>query len=171
MRDSIETTTREYAGRTITIDWFCDTNCEAPWEHEDGHGTVSDWTRRGKRPGEVVLHEDRGSYRYYDWAEAIKIAKRDGWDAPPYKTGTKGQQADRAVKADFELLEGWCNDDWCWVGYSARIEGMDWEDSLWGIDSPSMAQFEEEVFQSAVAYMNKEATEGQWAIDHEIATV
>ncbi|VBG63485.1 hypothetical protein [Burkholderia pseudomallei] len=51
----------------------------APWDEEDGHGPVSDWTTRDKRPGEWVLSSDHGSKRFYDVAEANRIAKRDGW--------------------------------------------------------------------------------------------
>ncbi|MCW0163722.1 hypothetical protein OIV56_13400 [Burkholderia pseudomallei] len=51
----------------------------APWDEEDGHGPVSDWTTRDKRPSEWVLSSDHGSKRFYDVAEANRIAKRDGW--------------------------------------------------------------------------------------------
>ncbi|MBJ9659035.1 hypothetical protein [Burkholderia gladioli] len=51
----------------------------APWDEEDGHGPVSDWTTRDKRPGEWVISSDHGSKRFYDVAEANRIAKREGW--------------------------------------------------------------------------------------------
>lgn len=51
----------------------------APWDEEAGHGPVSDWTTRDKRPGERVLSSDHGSKRFYDVAEANRIAKREGW--------------------------------------------------------------------------------------------
>lgn len=115
-----------------------DDHADPPWEMCDGHGPVSDWTSRDKRPGEVVLNRDHGSFRYYDWEEAIKIAKRDGWDAPPYGTGSKGQKAERAVKADFEYLQSWCRDEWHYVGIVLSVsKGDDTLDShaasLWGI--------------------------------------
>jgi hypothetical protein len=34
---------------------------DPPWERADGHGPVSDWTRREKRPGERVLHPKKSS--------------------------------------------------------------------------------------------------------------
>lgn len=115
-----------------------------PWEEDDGHGPVSEWTRRAKHPGEMVLAEDRGHKRFYDFAEAVKIARRDGWDAPPYG-GTPGQKAHRAAMADFENLRAWCNDEWHWCGVvlSVSIESDDGDDielsghaaSLWGIES------------------------------------
>ncbi|HDR9217360.1 TPA: hypothetical protein QDB35_000029 [Burkholderia vietnamiensis] len=51
----------------------------APWDEEDGHGPVSDWTTRDQRRGEWVLSSDHGSKRFYDVAEANRIAKREGW--------------------------------------------------------------------------------------------
>jgi hypothetical protein len=56
-----------------------------PWEECDGHGPVSEWTTRDKAPGELVLCEDRGSRRFYDYAEACRIARRDGWGFMPHK--------------------------------------------------------------------------------------
>lgn len=170
MKDSIKTESIEHSGHTITINWFYDQDCEAPWEHEDGHGPVSEWTNREKRPGERVLVQDRHSKRYYDFAEAIKIAKRDGWDAPPYKTGTRAQQAARAVERDFEYLKGWCNDEWHWAGYQIEIEGMAYEDSLWGIDSPSIDQFTTEALETAKAWLDKELAEAASCANRGIVT-
>lgn len=50
-----------------------------PWNNCDGHGPVSNWTTRDKHPGEWVISSDHGTKRYYDAAEANRIAKRDGW--------------------------------------------------------------------------------------------
>ena len=36
----------------------------APWEEHDGHGPVSEWTRRAKRPGEIVLVKDGDAARF-----------------------------------------------------------------------------------------------------------
>jgi hypothetical protein len=113
---------------------------DAPWDRECGHGPVSDWTTRAKQPGERILNSDGRSRRYYDFAEAVKIAKRDGWDAPPYGEGTKGQRAARAAEADFKRLRDWCNDHWSYVGVVVSVE-LDGEEidshaaSLWGIES------------------------------------
>jgi len=137
-----DTITTKIGKLTITARLEFDEDSGPPWKNNDGHGPVSEWTGRDKRPGEVVLHEDHGSKRYYDWQEAIKIAKRDGWDAKPYKTGTKGQQAARAVESDFRYLRAWCNNEWCYVGVvlSVSKNGITLDDcaaSLWGIESTS----------------------------------
>jgi hypothetical protein len=108
-----------------------------PWKEHDGHGPVSGWENRDKKPGELILNENRGSKRFYDFAEAVKIAKRDGWDTKPYGTGTKGERAHRAAMADYESLRGWCNDDWHWIGVVVTLctpEG-EFDASLWGIES------------------------------------
>lgn len=72
-------------GGHATAELIHDEDSGPPWELSDGHGPVSDWTTRNKSPGELVLHEDRGRYRYYDFAEAVAIAKRDGWGYLPHK--------------------------------------------------------------------------------------
>ena len=121
MRDFDETF--EHKGRTFGARYPVDSDHEPPWESCDGHGEVSDWTRRDKRPGERVLWEDHGSRRYYDFAGAIKLAKRDGW-------GTKDGQRPgetlaayraRAVEADFDYLRGWCADLWHYVAVDVTL--------------------------------------------------
>lgn len=97
----------------------------APWKEHDGHGPVSEWTTRDKRPGERVLHEDRGSRRYYDFEEAVRIAKHDGWglgdEALIALTRRLGRRPTRkeivaqTVENDFDRLRRWCNDDWSWI--------------------------------------------------------
>lgn len=110
----------------------------APWEQCDGHGPVSEWTARDKRPGERVLCEDRPSKRFYDFAEAVRIAKRDGWDTQPYGTGTANERAARAAEADYKFLRSWCNDDWRYIGVAVTVtrDGATvFEDALFGIES------------------------------------
>lgn len=120
-----------------------------PWKEYDGHGPVSDWTRRDKAPGERVLCSDRGFKRYYDFQAAIAIAKRDGWDAAPYATGTKGETAARAVEADFKRLRDFCNGYWDYVGLVVCMVDDDDDDidgteaSLWGIESDCSEFIEE----------------------------
>lgn len=118
-----------------------DTDSGAPWENEDGHGPVSEWVTRDKRPGELVLNTDRNSKRFYDFAEACRQALAGGWDAKPYNTGaeTKRQQAAKAARANFEHLRGWIVGDWTYNGVTVTVLDEDGEDtdvtsSLWGVD-------------------------------------
>lgn len=141
--DAYHTEAIEHAGKKYRIDYVYDQDMGPPWEEDDGHGPVSDWTTRDKRPGELVLAENRHSKRYYAFQEAIAIAKRDGWAAPPYNEGTPGQKAERAVRADFEFLRAWCNDEWHWCGVVVTeirkdADGFTYDGetaSLWGIES------------------------------------
>ena len=128
-------------GRDYVAELHFDLHHDAPWRECDGHGPVSDWTTRDKRPGELILTAERRSYRYYDFQEACAIARRDGWNAPPYVIPgeTKRAQAARAALADYNYLRAWCNDDWHYCGVVVRLENTceccgDIE-SLWGIES------------------------------------
>ena len=112
-----------------------------PWKEHDGHGPVSDWTSRAKRPGERILAQDAGSYRYYDVEEATKIAKRDGW-GPMLEGMSRDQSIALAVDADFNHLQRWCEDQWRWVGVVVAIYAGETRlaiDSLWGIESEEYA--------------------------------
>jgi hypothetical protein len=124
----------------------------APWEECDGHGPVSEWTRRAKLPGELVLNQDRDSYRYYDFQAACKIARRDGWDAAPYNKGqeTARQQAAKAAMANYNYLRQWCNDVWSYVGvvvYERCPSCNEWRSigSLWGIEDSDRSYIDEVV--------------------------
>jgi hypothetical protein len=95
-----------------------DYNHDAPWEECDGHGPVSDWTTRDKEPGELVLSEDRYSRRYYDFAEACRIARCDGWGAPFY-----GQTIERGVNGLRRLRSEWFTED-------HHVHFSDWTDEI-----------------------------------------
>lgn len=108
-------------GYTVRVRVQYDECLREPWTEEDGHGSVSEWERRDKRPGELTLSEDHGSKLFYDFAEAVKIARRDGWDSPPYKTGTPGERAHRAAMADFEHLRAWCRNEWHYIVVGVEV--------------------------------------------------
>lgn len=124
-------TTFEFEGRIFHIEFLDDYDSSPPWKESDGHGPVSEWTCRDKKAGEWVLCEDYPSRRYYDFAEAMRIAKRDGWGAPPYGVGTKGERAVRAVTADFEYLRRWCTDQWKYVTLHIVLFNEDDDDILY----------------------------------------
>lgn len=144
-------------GRTFVIAVVPDSDMGPPWEEHDGHGPVSDWTSRDKEPGELILNQERGSRRFYDFAAACDIARRDGWNAEPLNVPgeTPRQRAAKAARADFERLRAWCNDSWQWVGvclFELPRDGVERSAShvadsapfgilahwaLWGIESDS----------------------------------
>ena len=133
----------ECSGFTFSVEYHYDEYSGAPWDEADGHGPVSDWEWRGKKPGELILCENRGYKRFYDYAEACRIALRDGWGAPGEIEGeTERQKAARAAMSDFEFLRGWCNGDWHWVDIVVKMldaEGEETgdEESVLGFDSSS----------------------------------
>lgn len=135
-------------GYKVRITIHPDNDHGAPWLENDGHGIVSDWTTRDKRPGELVLCADRHSRRFYDFASSMQTAKRDGWGLALEKVialekamgrkATPGEIRAAAVMQDFEYLHGWANDEWQYLGYTTEIETPDGEtlhgDSCWGFD-------------------------------------
>ena len=139
MIDAYKTDTIEQHGKTYRIEWVFDYDMGPPWQAHDGHGEVSEWTRRGKKPGELVLCEDRGSRRFYDFAGSVGKAKSEGWNTAPYVWKSKGEQAAEAARADYEFLRRWCANDWHWCGIVVTLLDDEGEDtgisaSLWGVE-------------------------------------
>lgn len=111
---------------------------DPPWENSDGHGPVTGWLSRAKNSGERVLSSDHGRHRYYNFAEAVKLAKRNGWGYKDAK-GTPSQIAAEAAERDFKVLKAWCDDEWtyCGIVISVSRNGVTLDDhaaSLWGIE-------------------------------------
>lgn len=128
-------------GREFRLTVERDDYQDPPWEQEDGHGPVSEWRpAESKGPGELILIRDRGRARFYDFAEAVKIAKRDGWGVRGDEALTGGAKAAYAARKDFERLASWCNDGWCYVVVTVTLldeEGEPTEDRevLGGVES------------------------------------
>jgi len=125
-----DTITCTVKGYDVTARVVRDNDTGAPWKEHDGHGSVSEWTSRPKHAGELVLAKDPGSFRYYDFQEAVKIAKRDGWGL-----GTP----EEAARKDFEAMRAWAADEWFWCGVvlSVSRNGVMLDThaaGLWGID-------------------------------------
>lgn len=145
----------------VRLEYDCDHG--TPWEECDGHGPVSEWTTRAKLSGELELCRDRSHRRFYDFAEACRIARRDGWNAAPYVVAgeTARQKAARAARADFERLRAWCTDEWHWLGVvvTASRNGIELgRDSLWGIESDA-GEYLREVADDLAAQAIAEARE------------
>lgn len=152
-----------HAGTQFIVSFENDEDHGAPWDNEDGHGPVSEWTSRDKKPGERVLSSDRSSKRFYDFAEATRIAKRERWgagqewlDAFFTKHGrapTPGEETAQAVERDFEHLRGWANDEWHYVGVCVRHVSQDADErysyALWGIESDAEEYLTETTYELA----------------------
>jgi hypothetical protein len=137
--NTYKTETLTQHGKTYRIEWVYDECHGAPWEESDGHGIVSDWVSRDKKPGELVLNSDRGLSRFYDYAATIEKAKAEGWGISDPEGKTKAQIAAEAVMQDFKYLHKWCNDEWHYCGIVVTVLDDDGEEtdnsaSLWGIE-------------------------------------
>lgn len=142
-----------YRGHTFKVTFPRAEDTGPPWEEHDGHGEVSDWTSREKRPGERVLVADRQSYRYYDFAATVRKARAEGWGiAHPAPGLRKRQLAALAVEADLEYCRRWANDDWEWIGVVVTLLDADGEpagetEAVWGIESNSGAYLTETAYE------------------------
>lgn len=126
--------TMKYKGYLFTIEVDYDEFEGPPWSRYDGHGPVSDWTTRDKKPSEVVLSSIGGSNLYYDFSRAMKKAKEERWDAAPYGQGTKGERAERAVRADIKYLRDYIDNVWVYVTLSVTLRGSGYTTSLGGVE-------------------------------------
>lgn len=131
--------TMDYRGHRFTVEVEPDDSMQEPWKEHDGHGPVSEWTSRNKAPGERVLISDRGRrHLFYDYAAAVRIARKDGWgDARKLASAlgrepSSGELAAWAADEDFKYLRAWCRDEWRWVGVIVKLGKH--SESLWGID-------------------------------------
>lgn len=123
-----------------------------PLEHEDGHVPVSEWVRRDKRPSEVIVNSDRGSYRFVCLREAHERARHQGWGLAGHQLAhleekigrlpTAREITARAVQLDIERMRAWCADEWCYVGVCVSLLGPDgqpvsdkYSAACWGIES------------------------------------
>ncbi|MBI1620074.1 hypothetical protein [Aquamicrobium zhengzhouense] len=82
-----ETETFKMCGQRFRVTIEQDSDMGAPWEEHEGHGPVSEDYTENKGPGGLILSENRGRGRtlIYDFAEACRIARRDGWGFLPGK--------------------------------------------------------------------------------------
>lgn len=124
-------------GLMFKFDYDPDDACGCPWDEHDGHGVVSEWELRDKKPGERVLSSDHRNKRYYDWQESMRIAYKDGWGVGPdeidklrEKLGrepTRGEIVERAVELDYNYLRRWCNDEWFFAVVHVQLLELDEE--------------------------------------------
>lgn len=151
-----------------------------PWKEHDGHGPVTDWVYRDKKPGEWTLIQDGKSYRFYDAESALIIAKRDGWGlgiddlnrlwAKLGRCPTRKELCADAVRLDFERLRGWCNDQWHWIGVITELRDAEGDlvddTSLWGVESDG--DYHKDVAAEQIAELIK-SHEFDIAEDHSFA--
>lgn len=151
--DAFKTETIEKNGSSYRVEYFYDDDATPPWDNEDGHGPVSDWVRRDKRPGELVLNSDnRGFSRFYDFAEACRVARRDRWGSRNCEPGMSSRQkAATAARDDFEYLRDWCDDKWFYVGLVVTLLDADGDATehsagLWGVEFDAYCELDKDAY-------------------------
>lgn len=128
-------------GRNFRVNIHNDPDTGPPWEEHDGHGPVREirhghgWGHVKKRPGERVLHSNHRNVWLYDWQEACKLARKDGWNAEPYDAPGR---IERAVLADFDYLRRWLGGQWGWVYLQVTLLDASGED----VESQYLGGFE-----------------------------
>jgi hypothetical protein len=173
-------------GNTLTVSTPYDETHREPWKECDGHGIISEWTSRDKAAGEWILASDGDSRRFYDFAETIKLAKRDGWGlGDEHKTEltrklgrapTKREITAESVRRDYEFLRGWCNDQWTYIGVTVTLTDPDGkelgEDSLWGVESfgDYWKEIADELAETLVSNYEKEQAESLACACRDIET-
>jgi len=139
----INSRTFDRDGFTWKVSTHVDESMGAPWNESDGHGIVSEWERRAKRPGEVIIAKDHGACIFYNVQSTQALAVRDGWSVAGASGMSRRAAAAAAVREDVRRMRAWCADEWCYVGIIVeRIRESGREvctvtESLWGIESDS----------------------------------
>jgi hypothetical protein len=115
---------RIYDGQILTVDGIDflisiepDQDCPPPWENSDVIGPVSmrhvrAWGQIQKAPGEIHLGQYERYQVFYDFQEAVKQARSDGWNTAPFTWKTKGEQAHHAAMAMVRYLKNYLRGNW-----------------------------------------------------------
>lgn len=149
--------TFEHLGLTFRVHLPYDDASDPPWERSDGHGPVrqvftSHSSHVDKRPGERPMHSNRHATWLYDWQEASRLARVDGWGLGPKdsaelerrlgRPAKPGEIRQEAVRKDFEFLSGWLGDQWSYIGVCVELLDDDGEAvtdkyaaAIWGVES------------------------------------
>ena len=121
-----------YQGRTIRIEWGHDSCYGWPWEENDCYGIVKGWQQSDKAPGEVILCSNRGSKLIYDYAGSVANWK---------KQGICGQEADKYANQSVKRLKEYLLDNWSYAMARVTIEGLEYEETVGGIESDNAAGY------------------------------
>lgn len=101
----------EVNGRVFRWGFEFDADSKMPWEEWDGIGVVLSRSYAKKAPHEVLIHEDRPVYWFYDVRASMAKAKRERWGLPEAETVglTKRQIIAAAVQKDMKYCSEWLN--------------------------------------------------------------
>ena len=149
-----KTTVIEYRGFKIAFNWHYDEYAELPWQFCDCYGVVSEWSRRDKKPNEMLLHISNGYNRFYDFKESVKSFKRQGYD---------GKQANDIALDAFKHLQKFCRDQWFYLTCETQVTDSNGNEVKFLCDNVSMIESD-----SLCDYETDQLTFLKKAIDKEI---
>ena len=142
--------TFEHNGNTFCVEIEPDDFQGPPWEREDGHVPVREvsrnyYGRTRKAPGEMLL----GDYLVYDYAEACRIARRDGWGCLPGELHTR------------EMVDG------SWIARAGDLEahGTDANEAIRALYDAYRATFPSDRAYAAAAAMSDFKRLDAWCRD------
>lgn len=130
-------------GLPIRIELFGDDSSDFPWADHDGHGIIrterKNYGHPDKRPGEVIVHDDSGTYWLYDVQATTKKAKAEGWGGSDSGALTRGQRAAAAVAEDMDYCRRFLTGDLFYIGAVFSVLADDGRptgttDSIWGLE-------------------------------------
>ena len=108
-----------------------------PWEYCDNEvNLITDWTRRDKKPGELILTTDRTYKRFFDYQAACRYALDNQWGSRDALPGdTKKQIASKAALNLFNYWRSWCDDEWAYRYIEITLIDPDTNQETYFIDS------------------------------------
>lgn len=131
----------EHDGFRVVATIHDDFESPQPWEIYEGHSPVSQWTQRAARPGERLLCTDRNSHRYYDFAEAVKLAHENGRRAPGDEAEPQSDAvAERAAEHEYKMLKAGFEHKWFYCGVGLQVFKDDvpltdpYGNTVWGLE-------------------------------------
>ena len=122
-------------GYTVRVEFCPDDAGRLPWQEFDSHGdirTASSWYGHlEKKPGERIIHSERGDHWIYDVQGAIVKATHERWGIGPEETsklterlGRPPSQREviaRAVALDMDYCAGWLDGRYSWCVVWATV--------------------------------------------------
>lgn len=147
-------------GWKLKVEFAYDSDSGPPEKECDGFGETYrkvgyNFPTEAEQPW--VLYSGHYDWLIYDWKAAYKEALRDKWGAKGFHR-TPDERARAAVKATFDMLYNYYNENWWYTGLiiELRDENDDLLDewSCWGFESNSMDYITETV-RSEAAYLIK----------------
>ena len=159
----------ETIGR-VTVEYWSDYDHGLPCKEYDGNVDIYEHSGLDyKKPSERLFRVDRTLWAY-DHAEAVRIARRDGWGIEKAEGLTPGQIAEAAVLQNVAFQRGFLDDQWGYVGIVCKMG--DAEDSCWGFETYKDYHLEaaRDMAAQLELSVSREQAEAQYWADRDVVT-